>query len=251
MTSPPDTTGVVEFLSFADRPVLMLDTCILLDVIRAPYRSDVPNATVARAAELAASCATGDPVARVVVASWVPKEFDENVAKTEDDLEKHCRTLVELTRDAEAACDAIGIARRPAGFAPGSLNPLARSLPALARNLLGAAIVLSPDNDVLARAQIRNTHRRPPSTQGTQSKDPQIFEEYLDFARRVRAYGIGVPLLFCSSDRKAYGDGRTPLHPELAAELASPGVKVSFAKDLPWAWHELGLDLPARRPHSS
>lgn len=244
MTSPSSGNAEsAKTLARIGRPVLMLDTCILLDVIRAPFRRDIPNDTIARAAALMASCTSSASAVQIVVASLVPREFEENVVGVSGELEGHCGRLIEHALDADAACDALGV-RRTAGFIPGSLDSLTRLLPALARDMLRSATVLSADNEILARSQIRNVQGLPPSTKGTQSKDPQIFEECLDLARRLRTLGFVVPIVFCSSDKKAYGDDGPSPHPQLAAELTDPTVDVRFTSNLPWAWHELGLQSP-------
>lgn len=241
MTSPlSGNAEAAEALARAELPVLMLDTCVFLDVVRAPVRREVRNATVSCAVSLAASLAAGHPMVSTVVASLVPKEFDENLARVSGELRGHCQRLIEQARDADFACAAIG-SYRSSGFHADAIAALGDQLPGVARRLIDSATILSADMEIRARSQLRVIQERPPSAQGKESKDPQIFEEYLDLARRLRVSGFTAPIVFCSSDRAAYCQGGPTAHPELAAELDDPAVRVKFTSNLPWAWHELGL----------
>src|SRR4051794_34419469 len=102
MPSIADTSAQ---LLAAGLPVLFVDTCSLVDVIRAPIRHDKLRGCVESAAELLQLATSASPRCVLVVASFVPGEWLDHAGPTADDLKKHLARL-----DDQAACfhDACG-----------------------------------------------------------------------------------------------------------------------------------------------
>lgn len=215
-------------------PVLVLDTCILLDVVRAPFRDEVPNKTVARAVQLHDSTAAVE----LVVASIVPREIDDNLAGVSTELRRHCERLITHASDADTACAAINLQRQSA-LSRSSYTELILELPRLAEQLVNRATVLQAEDAIELKAHRRTVDRRPPSSRIDQGKDCQIYEEMLDLARRARASNHAEKIAFCTSNTRDYCEQEAVPHPDLAAELAT--VNVTFTTNLPWACAELGL----------
>jgi hypothetical protein len=80
----PSIAVVEAQLRADDRPVLFLDTCILLDIIRSTYRC-LANC-VQRAADLPDLLTSTPPQCALAVASMVPREWSDNAHTVRDEV---------------------------------------------------------------------------------------------------------------------------------------------------------------------
>lgn len=217
-------------------PTLFLDTCNVLDVVRAPVR--FLTGCVEAASELVAGATAAAPRFNLIVGSFVPGEFAANAPTVADTLTAHLDRMDEQADHFHGLCGHLGIAL---GFGrPGyAATALAGRLRALSRDLLAAALVLDNDPNALARAVARVTGspQRRPSRNAGQLKDCVIFEEYLEVCRQVRATTFAGKLVFCSSNTTDYCDKNVVPHPDVAADSAAVGLV--FTTTLPWAVAEL------------
>lgn len=224
----------IEELHAAALPVLFIDTCSLLDVIRAPARPDQLKGCVRGATELH-RFATGSPLScRLVVASQVPDEWNQHANAEATVLRKHLAKLDESIADFHAACELLGL---PA-FASSVYSNirLPEHLFLLSQRLLDTALHLDAQDNTDIRALRRAKDRIPPSKRGGEVKDCIILEECLEVATGLRAAGFTRRIVFCTSNTDDYCEG-TQLHPAIASDFAPLGVV--FTKNLTWAVHEL------------
>lgn len=224
-------TAAAALLHAAAAPVLFLDTCSILDVIRAPVRR-LANC-VADATRIAEFAASSPPRCTIVVGSFVPAEWhthDQDVLRS---LENHLAEMDESASDFHGLCAHLGIPvpfTRPGYIASG----LAVRLHDLSRHLLQAATVLDRDPEAKDRAFERVTVTKlRPCRRGSELKDCQIFEECLEVGRLLRAAGFTRRLVFCSSNTSDYCDPGTIPHPDIAIDCAAIGM--TFTTTLPWA----------------
>lgn len=224
----------VDRICGSSRSTLILDSCVVLDVIRTPFRGEVPNETVDRAVQIAGKTENIE----LIVASIVPGEVITNITNVTADLQKQSKRLVDLSRDHETACKALGL-RTHAELKHGSYSELSDELQKLAQRLVDAAIVFAAEDSIKLRAFDRSNQRLPPSTKGNQAKDCQIYEEVLEFSRRMRNKEYSHKIVFCTSNKNDYCQPNGHPLKTLANELAV--VNVDFTTDLPWACSILGL----------
>ncbi len=162
MPSLADTSAQ---LLAAALPVLFIDTCSLVDVIRAPIRHDKIQGCVESAAELLQRATSAPPQCVLVAASFVPGEWLAHAAPTTDDLKKYLARL-----DNQAACfhDACGVV----GITPRFGRPtyqgvgLADRLHDLSKQLLDCALHLHPQNETNLRAFARAATKTPTLAKG-------------------------------------------------------------------------------------
>jgi hypothetical protein len=231
----PSIAAAEAQLRADDRPVLFLDTCILLDVIRATYRC-LGSGYVRRAAELRTLLTSSPPQGALVVASMVPKEWSDNAATVRDEVRAHLVKMQEQAVHFHDACGALGIGLtfgRP--FYPGP--SLADRLYDLSKALLDCSVRLDADVACASRGVGRVVAKTPPSKQGGEVKDCVIVEECLELTRGLRANSFARKCVFCTSNTDDYGGPGGGLHPTLATEFATVGL--SFTSNLPWAVHEM------------
>ncbi len=231
----PSIAAVEAQLRADDRPVLFLDTCILLDIIRATYRC-LGIGYIQKALELHTLLTSNPPHCALIVASMVPTEWADNAPKVKDEVQSHLKKIQEQASHFHDACASLGMALafgRP--FYPGV--GLAEKLYDLSKALLDGSIRLDRDSGCESRGVGRVVAKIPPSKQGGEVKDCIIVEECLELARQLRANGFARKCVFCTSNMDDYGEPGGKLHPTLAADFAAVGM--IFTANLPWAIHEV------------
>jgi hypothetical protein len=227
----PSIAAAEAQLRADNRPLLFLDTCILLDNIRATLRCLGTN-YVRRAIELHGLLTSAPPKCALVVASMVQTEWKNNAPATRDEVRKH---LIKIQDQAEHFHDACGALGLPLAYGPPAYPAvnLHDRLFDLSAQILGLAVHLDPDGGCATRGIGRVVANLPPSRQGGEMKDCVIVEECLELTRQLRAHGFARKCVFCTSNTHDYG---TP-HPNLATDFAA--VNLTFTNNLPWAVHEI------------
>lgn len=230
-------------LSATGLPLLLIDTCSLLDIIRRPIRSDDQREAVretenaARVVELGAGTPPRLSVVatRVVADEWLTHR-DEVRDEVRRGIEKHDSRAGVIHACIESVTGGTG---RPT---PRELahDHVEDGLRAVAERVLGLATVIETDQTCELLAHRRNSKRIPPSRRGDQPKDCDILEHCLELCRRLDANRATRPRVFLSSNtRDYYGQQTTGLDPHLQAEFTA--VKLQFATNLGQALHALGL----------
>jgi hypothetical protein len=229
----PNVVEVAAHITATGAPVIFLDTCILLDVIRAIKRRYAN--CVEHAAQLHAAATAAPRKCNVVVSHLVRHEWDTNEQELLEDASKHLAELHDESGHFHDACAVFGIV--PA-FARANYAGLgvANRMHELSRQLLSYAIVIDPDNECSGRAMSRVINNLPPSKQGGEAKDCTILEEYLAVCRHLHLMGFPKKLVFCTSNKNDYCD-HSHLHVNLAADFAAVGLR--FTSNLSWGFHDV------------
>jgi hypothetical protein len=230
----PSIEGAVELVMKAGVPVLFVDTCILLDIIRSTDRClrDYP----VRASELLEMITSTPPKCLLILSSIVPHEWRTNARSVTEEVERHLIKMEEQASHFHDACEALGIAAafgRPSYAGLG----LAESLRDLSGRFLDNSICLDPDDESRVRAIKRVITNTPPARKGREVMDCVIIEEYLAVCRSLQAAGFARKRVFSTSNTDDYCEPGKKIHPSLALEFGPVGL--SFTKNLAWAVHEL------------
>lgn len=218
-------------------PVLCVDTCTVLDVVRDITRESVTPADANAGLALLAMAEAGSGLT-VLMAEQVNLEIAGNIVNVEQEAQA---ALEKFLDQAQRIHDVAG--------AYGALGPLQvrhldghvrRARPVLDRWLQVAQVV--PHNDgVSSRAFRRVNEPRTPARRGKESmKDCVIVEAYIEAASQLRATGMTAPMVFASSNTKEYFASNTRhLQGDIAADLAAVGLE--YAPNWGAAKHSLGL----------
>ena len=228
----PAIAEAAQQLAADGLPILLIDTCAFLDIIRAPVRK-IRNC-IQSALELAEMQAQSR--CKLVASSLIQREWSTNEPAVMTLLDRH---LEECDQNVFAIHDACELVKVPLDFTKPSYQAsgLATILRDLAAGLLGSAIHLLPSNETTVRASDRTKFgTRPAKSGGGGHKDCLIIEEYLDLCRLLHAGGFAKKKVFCSSNTKDYQDG-PDLHGDLARDFDSVGLV--FTNALHWAVNEL------------
>jgi hypothetical protein len=227
----PSIAAAEALLRAADLPVLFLDTCVLIDIIRATLRCLGSN-FVQRAIDLHGLLTTAPPGCSLVVASIVQTEWNNNAPPTRDEVRRHLVKIQDQAQHFHEACASLGVGLGYGLPAYPAVNMHDRLFD-LSAQLLGLAVRLDPDGGCATWAISRVLANLPPSRQGGEMKDCVIVEECLELTRQLRGNGFVRKCVFCTSNTNDYG----PPDPILAADFIA--VNLTFTTNLPWAVHEV------------
>jgi len=216
-------------------PVLCLDTCSLLDVMRDPTRETAQPHDRLAAFELVEKAEHGGLTC--LMADQVALEFHEHDQAVQDEAARNLSKLrkqVQRVDRVAAVYGAVGSAR---------LDHLDDHVPrarALVARWLAQTLPVTPSPAVPGRAFARINARKAPAAQGKDSsKDCLVFETYLEAATELRAQGFAMALVFLSSNTSEYVSQGGVLKPDIAAEFDPLGI--GFAATMGHAKHLLGL----------
>lgn len=228
---PETISSLVDLIKQAPAPVVLLDTCALLDIVRASHREELSAEGVEAALSLAGRARQHPRGAWLVAAEVVDTEWADNwehvVAEARREIGQLERRMDKLRSVAKHVVPLETIA-------PLDLDRLQIQdhLKSAAHVLLKLTNIIAPDPDVIMRARTRVTTGTPPAAKGKQEyKDCEIFEHYLALGRALQADGFQQDLFFVSSNTKDYG---TPgkLLPQLEADLLS--ARMQFITSFAW-----------------
>ena len=205
---------IIHDITANPAPVLFLDTCILLDVVRAPLRSKPDEV---RFAQLFLTSVQKNPkTIHLLVPSPVQPEWDTHILERVNE----CTTAVNACNAVAAICGHLAlpeVAALPAGVL---------KMPALLRQLstylLAACVTIDNDGLALARAVDRIIAYRHPVKQphSKGAKDSVILEHAVETTAQLRNAGFAEICIFVSSNTGDFANpGSTNLHAQLAASF--------------------------------
>lgn len=134
----PDVAAAAH-IKRAVAPVVFLDTCVLLDVVRAPSRNAAGD--VEAAMELLTGATRNPPTVYLVIACPTPTEWRNHI----DEVVQECENAVNGVDAVSASCRFVGLSAL--GPLPADLPTLPDRLKALSKSLLDASILLDKDSD--------------------------------------------------------------------------------------------------------
>ena len=210
-SSWPDVATAASAIAANPAPVVLADTCALLDVLRAPLRPQVQEASVTGARALLARAAMSHRDIWIVAADLVITEYDRYA---EDVIAELVHTLKRATSSLEAArSSAKHVLAVP--VAPvvnfGDLG-LHGALESLAKDLCKQIQILQADDmECYSRAARRVAKSEAPSSLGkSEFADCAIIEHYLALAVGLRARGLTIPIVFVSSNLHSFVHRHSP-----------------------------------------
>lgn len=233
----PTPAEVAAQLLAVPVPVLFLDTCSLLDVVRAPDVERGLSGCFEAATELLRLSTATPPQCNLAIGSFVPIEWATNAPKVLSELQQHLQGLEEQAIRFHDLSSHLGITlpfEKPAY----QQSMLAKRLHTLSEQLLRTAYPVDRYAATSQRAyeRVAVTGRRP-CRKGAELKDCTIFEEYLEVCRHLQAMGFACRQVFCTSNTRDYCDPGVTPHAEIAADCAAVGLQ--FTTSMPWALAEI------------
>ncbi|MGK8436763.1 hypothetical protein ACRS3X_05305 [Ectopseudomonas hydrolytica] len=232
MSLAPDA---IASMAAMEVPVLCVDTCTVLDVIRDITR-DTIVVSDAKAGLALLSAAEGGTGLIVLMAEQVNLELSANLSEVKQEAQRGLakfRSQAQRIHDVASAYGARGV------LATNHLDGhIGRALAVLHR-WTGVARLIPHNDGVASRAFRRVNEPRTPARRGKESmKDCVVIEAYLEVAHQLRAAGLTKPIVFSSSNIREYFEPSTRHLPaDIAADLAA--VQMDYAPNFGAARHLL------------
>lgn len=212
-----------RFSISANIPIVCLDTCAILDMLRDPTRKDVRIHEQKASLELLTEAESRQQLSAIVT-DLVLTEFQENVRRVQEESESR----IEGLRDQVAKLDELATLHGSPGEADSShwIDHAARCRRA-AERWLEASTVVSRSEQIELAALRRSTQARAPAGKGKDAlQDCIILETYLDFVRGLRQDGLTARAVFVSSNTKDYAESEsTALRTDIEGEFRSLGME--------------------------
>lgn len=234
MPTPSSKTGISAQKNV---PILCLDTCAILDILRDPTRRDV------RIHEQEASLsllqiAESNSNLEALIADQVSTEFQDNVQKVEEEVEDGLSKL----RDQIDKLDKLATLHgSPGQVDTNHWKDYAMRCRNVAERWLKASTPVSQSDQIVVNAFQRVSQARSPAQKGKDSmKDCVILETYLEYIRRLRNNGLTAVAVFVSSNTKDYAETNgAVVRKDIENEFKPLGLE--YAPNMAAAKHLLGL----------
>jgi hypothetical protein len=202
---------IVAAVTRSPAPVIFLDSCTLLDVVRAPLRNRASDVQVARV--FLSSVQKAPETIHLVIGSPTQTEWNDHIKSTESE----CASAIDCCNAVAVVCGYMAMpAPAPLPHGTGGLPALLRQLSA---DLLSAAFTLDHNAAAMKRAINRVIASQLPARKGgTGAKDAVIVEHAVETTTQLRAAGFGQTCVFVSSNTKDFAaPSSTNLNPALVA----------------------------------
>ena len=216
---------------------LCLDTCVILDIIRDPTRSDIRPQEQIASLDLLYLAERGEDII-VLVAEQVHKEFHDNVGTVQEET----RNALSEFRGLVSKLDQLSkLHGAPGQIDLSHLDNHEIRCRNVADRWLNASTPVHQSEQIVSRAFKRVNLARTPAKRGKDSiKDCVILETYLEYIRKLRHDGLTSPVVFVSSNTKDYaGTGRAVVRDDIRSEFDEIGLE--YAPNLFAAKHFLKL----------
>lgn len=189
IVSPLSHENLAIQIKGMDTPVLLLDTCSILDIVRAPVREQIGVHDIKAIHTLLAWTTGPTRQASLVVTKQVITEFHRHL----DEVAQECDRAIR-----KASSSHTGILERMKALSPSSVNlPSSIDLASfgfpgesrcLAEKVVTASLVLNDETDELqSKAYRRSIGAKPPAKKGKDSiKDCLIIESYFRLAHTLQ-----------------------------------------------------------------
>jgi hypothetical protein len=232
----PTLASVVADLLVNPVPVLFLDTCAVLDIIRGPTRKQADH--LERVLRIRAAATATPAICRPIVASITVHEFGDNCTNVEGEMQRFLDALRENANQVYSACgflNVTSVAPSHSAF-PLLLGELLR----LAQDLMSQSSAIEPDIATMQNARSRVVMKKRPVRGGDGYKDSEIVEVFLELARQLRGASFAPPLVFLSSNTADFCEtDKQTLHADLEQDFTP--LNIQFARIWPEAHQLLGI----------
>ena len=217
-------------------PILCLDTCSILDILRNPTRKDV--CVKHQGASLVLLQAAEEKRLKVLVADRVVKEFFKNVKRVEEEtintisaLQRDIRKLDQLTtlHGSSGQVDSI------------HWNDYAMRCRGITDRWLKAGTIIPQSDQILTKAALRAIEPRSPAKKGKDStSDCVILETYLKCIQDLRGSMNTMKIVFVSSNVRDYAKtNKMAVQDDIVGEFES--LKLNYAPNMEVAKYLLGV----------
>ncbi|MBD1878197.1 PIN domain-containing protein [Coleofasciculus sp. FACHB-T130] len=232
MKTPVTILDAAQYIAVSPAPVVLIDTCTVLDVIRAPQRESTH--IISAASNMTSRASVNPKQLWVVATELIDNEWKDNCQKVEDELTVHIKKIDSQHSNLRIAATYFHPVNLVKPLTLGGLK-LPMHLRRVAQSLLDSAVLIADDGNYIIRARNRVRRGEPPAQKGKQEyKDCEIIEHYLAFCKELRDKGFREKCVFTSSNTQDYCDSKKKLHLSLQTDFDALGLE--YARDIAHAY---------------
>lgn len=206
LTMRTNYADVCDEISGSPSAILYLDTCIFLDIVRSPVRTDIVSDTAKFAQSLIDRSHSNPRSVWLVTSTTVEMEWRENIAEVLKESERDIKEL-ELRRKRFFSV-AESVTGTQYKYDPLPLErslDLANKLKSVAESLLDACAIVKPEDEHMLSAMKRVIKNAPPAKRDKpEPKDCVIYELFLGLCQELRKRDVASTLMFVSSNTNDY-----------------------------------------------
>ncbi|MFM6024376.1 MAG: PIN domain-containing protein [Dolichospermum sp.] len=225
------STELSEVIISAPAPVLFLDTCIILDIIRSPFRDNISTNEISASLELINKSQLNNRSVWLVTNEIVYTEWKENIETVKIELTREIKKA-ELKREKMVnAANIIFDFNHDFGQIIETLN-IPEHMENLSKSLLDKCEKIAIDDSHYVEAMKRINKCDAPAQRGKNSaKDCQIFAAFLDIGKQLRNKNFQKNVCFITTNFQDYGKPNAPKSP-VNEELVS--INAKYLNKLEW-----------------
>lgn len=216
-------------------PVLCIDTCSVLDIMRDPTRDETKPHERKAAIDLLDRLEKGDLVC--LIAEQVELEFNEHDLTVQDEA---ARAIRKLREKVERVNQIHGTFLPAISISLTHLDGLVAPARQTVQRWLNASMLVPGSTDALIRAMDRVNRNVSPARKGKDSvKDCLVLETYLGAMDDLRGAGLPATAVFLSSNGKEYLGETNVLKTDLQADFTR--TNMAYATNMGQAKVTLGF----------
>lgn len=235
INTPLKLSAVVAACNAVPAPVVFIDTCALLDLIRYVGREQTAQGAakgyqpatghgIQTALKLLQASRRATTPIHLVIYELIPEEWQFHLEETK----KAADAEVRRSNDLVARLNTVGMlnpAYQPSLFHQSDGLSVIDQLEGLGEQLQQASMLVLAEKECEYRAYRRSLRKEAPAAQGKpELKDCTIIEHYLEIATQLSA--ACTPRFFVSTNKNDYGDNNgSTLRAPLTAEFALVGLR--------------------------
>lgn len=207
--------AVVNMILAHPKPVILFDTCALLDIVRSVDRDNISPEIISAASTLTSSNDNWLVSSEVVDTEWA-NNIEIVEAGTRNSVKNlHKRAL--LFKEALTHSTLTDKWMYPKSFTSYDLE---KNLKSISNNLRKSLTLIESDATCIQRASNRVIQCIAPASKGkSEFKDCLIIEHYIELGNRLKASGFSNSIIFISSNKSDFGspyDIREPIKTEFS-----------------------------------
>jgi hypothetical protein len=230
-------SAVIGDIATLGAPILCVDTCTILDVIRDITRESIRSSDLHAGLTLVTAAESNTDLV-VLMAEQVSIELNANLQAVQDEANEKLEKFVKHAQRIHEIATVFGAS---GAFITSHFDGHVSRARLLLDRWAAVARNVPSNPQIVGRALTRVNAPRTPARKGKESmKDCTVVETYLEVAQQLRSQGLKAPIVFASSNTKEYYAPNTfHLQSDIAIDLAA--VKIDFAPTFGAAKHSLGL----------
>lgn len=226
--------NTLEDLLDENKNIIILDTCILLDIVRVPLRNQI--SVFDSAINMLDELDNNTNNFNVVIPSLIEEEWFNNIDNVCDEVKINVKKGYEDLKTAKKIIEEFNL--KDQLLIPNLQNyKIELLLKDISKKILNYGYTFETEKDIIMQAYERVRKSIPPSKPGKDStKDCTIYEETLQIGKVMRRKGFNKKIVFASSNTNEYYKSRN-LIPLIDQELNE--YNIDFVSTLNWGYSKV------------